>query len=317
MTASAPAPGVYTPVPTFFKSGSKGKYELDIDTQVKHAAFLAENGIKGVVLLGSTGEMIHLTREERIELIAGVKKGLTELGHTKFEIYAGVAHNGIQDTIDEIEAVKKAGATYAMALAPNYFAPASTQASIIEWFTEVANASALPIVIYYFPGVSNGLLITPDTLAELSAHPNIVGVKLSHGDLSHYAQLALNPKVQANDFTTFTGLGQVLLPAISVGISATIDAISSAYPKSVVKLFNLALEGKTKEAQKIQYLVSRAEEIIVAKGPVGTKYAVAKALGYSKQAQLGRPPLSEPLTTAQIERFEPELEALAALEKSL
>jgi 2-keto-3-deoxy-L-rhamnonate aldolase len=318
MTVTAPAPGVYTPSPTFFKaSGAPGRQELDIETQVNHTIYLAENGIKGVVLLGSTGEMIHLTREERVALVAGTKKGLQAKGHGDFPILAGVAHHGVQDTIDEIKAMKEAGAVYAMALAPNYFAAKNTQQGLISWFVAVADEAVIPIVIYYFPGVSNGLRMTPETIAKLSAHPNIVGIKQSHGDVSDYAQIGLNPEVQKNDFAVMTGLGQLLLPAITVGITGTIDAMSGAYPKLLVKLYQLSVAGKIKEAQALQYVVARCEELVNTHGPVGSKHMVARVLGLSSEAELGRAPLNVALTSAQKDSFEAALREADALEKSL
>jgi 2-keto-3-deoxy-L-rhamnonate aldolase len=317
MTVTCPAPGVYTPSPTFFYAGENGRPAVDIDTQIKHTVFLADNGIRGAVLLGSTGEMIHMTRKERLDFVAAVKKGVEAHGHQDFAILAGVAHNGIEDTLEEVKGLKEAGATVAMVLAPNYFAGSTTQEGVLSWFRNVADESVLPIVIYYYPGVSNNLKIEPATLAALSAHPNIVGVKMSHGDVSHYAQLALDEDVQQNNFAVMTGLGQVLLPAISVGCSGTIDAMSGAFPKLVVKLFELAVQGNIKEAQKLQVVLSRVEEIIVAHGPVGTKYAISRALGYGKTAEVCRAPLDQTLTAAQKNKFNPAIDAAIALEKSL
>jgi len=316
MTFSAPPPGVFTPVPTFFKSsGPSGRQELDIDTQIKHAVHLAENGVKGAVILGSTGEMIHLTREERHAVVAGTIKGLKAQGHSDFLIYAGVAQNSVEDTLEDIKSLKNAGATVAMALAPNYFAPSTSQAGLLTWFNAVADESVLPIVIYYYPGVSNGLNIKVSTLAKLSEHPNIVGVKLSHGNVSEYAQLALDPKVQGNNFSVFTGLGQVLLPAISVGVTGTIDAMSGAFPKIVVKLFDLSIAGNFKEAQKLQYVLSRVEEIVVAFGPVGVKHTIKAVLGLGNGE--GRAPLNEVLSASQSQPFTQAIQDAVALEKSL
>lgn len=311
MVNLAPAGGVYTPVPTFFDAEGK----IDIDTQIKHAIFLADNGIDGIVILGSTGEMTHLSRKERFQVVSETVKGLKAAGKESFKVYAGVAHDGVDDTLEEIDAMKEAGATIAMALAPNYFAPSTSQEGIVSWFTQVADRSSLPIIIYYFPGVCNNLVITPATVAKLSQHPNIVGIKQSHGNVSEYAQIALSPVVQKQDFAVWTGLGQLLLPAISVGVTGTIDAISGAFPKTLAKLYKLSVEGKTAEAQKLQYTVSKIEEIIVKHGPVGTKYAIHAATGFG--IPVGRAPLDVALVSTQIAPFEEPLAEAIKLEKSL
>lgn len=314
--ANPPTPGVYTPSPTFFKkNGKTGREEVDIETQVKHTIFLADNGIKGVVLLGSTGEMIHMTRKERIDFVAGVKKGLQEKGYGSYPVLAGVAHNGVEDSIEECKAMKEAGAEYAMVLAPNYFAGATSQEGLVAWFNAVADESPLPVIIYYFPGVSNNLRMTPKTFEKLAAHPNIVGTKLSHGNVSEFAQIALNPAVQQSGFSTMTGLGQILVPAMTVGITGTIDAVSGALPKTLVKLYELGVAGKVQEAQKIQYTVARIADIIGQYGPVGTKHLITKVLGYGNPS--GRAPLNVDLTAAQAGEYEDAINAGIALEKTL
>lgn len=312
-----PKPGVYTPSPTFFKTEDSARPQADVATQVKHTKFLADNGVDGVVLLGSTGEMIHMTRKERVDFIAGVQKGLENEGLGDYPIIAGVAQHGIEDTLVDISEYKKAGAKWAMVLAPNYFAPSTTQKGLIKWFNAVADESELPVLIYYFPGVSNNIKMTPETFETLSKHENIVGCKMSHGDCNQYTQVSLNPEIQKQNFTCMTGLGQLLLPAMSVGIDGTIDAMSGIFPKTLKKLFTLAQKGEvTKEVQSIQYTVSRVEEIVAAFGPIGIKYTVKKVLGMGEN-DYGRAPLSEALTAEQTAPFEQAIQNAIKLENSL
>ncbi len=84
-------------VPTFFKND----FSIDYESQINHARFLHENGIAGLVIMGSTGEAAHLTRQERASVIKAVHEALPQI-----VIIAGVAQNSIQDTIDEIDSVK-------------------------------------------------------------------------------------------------------------------------------------------------------------------------------------------------------------------
>lgn len=148
---TSPPTGVYVPVPTFFHSasGSSGlQAKVDIDTQVKHSIFLAKNGIRGLVLLGSTGEAIHLTRAERFDLVAGVRKGLDEAGYKDYPIMAGVLTNGIDETLEWLQDYAKAGAQWGLVLVPGYFGSAANQENIKEWYTVIADNSPLPILMY-------------------------------------------------------------------------------------------------------------------------------------------------------------------------
>lgn len=137
---------------------------------------------------------------------------------------------------------------------------------------------------YHYPGVSNNVKVVPSTFATLSKHPNIVGCKLSHGDVSYHAQIASNPSIDHTHFHTFTGLGQQLLPVISIGCAGTIDGTAGFFPKSVVHLYNISIkdnptETEVKERRLLQYKVSSVEELVVKFGTVGVKEAVSRILG--------------------------------------
>lgn len=147
----APPMGVFVPVPTFFKPESAASQstqpEVDVETQVKHSIFLARNGIRGLVILGSTGEAVHLNRQERFDLVRGVRDGLEDAGFKDFPIMAGVLTNGIDETLEGLEDYKKAGAQWGLALVPGYFGTAASQSNIQAWYVTVANKSPLPIIM--------------------------------------------------------------------------------------------------------------------------------------------------------------------------
>lgn len=150
VTNSVPPPeGVFVPVPTFFKSAKPPALQapLDVETQCRHSVHLAQNGIRGLVLLGSTGEAIHLSRAERFELISGVRKGLTEAGYPEYPIIAGILTNSVDDALEWLGDAKKAGAQWGLVLAPGYFGGAANQENLREWYRLVAGASPIPILM--------------------------------------------------------------------------------------------------------------------------------------------------------------------------
>jgi len=287
--ATPPPAGVYVPVPTFFVSKKAANYSpiaapLDLRTQAAHSIHLAKCGIKGLVILGSTGEEVHLTNKERFEVLSFVRKELDNAGFKDYPIIAGTATQNIEETVDQLKSANEAGIQWGLCLVPGYFAGASTQEGIIQWFKAVADQSPIPIMVYHYPSVSNNVKVIPTTFATLSKHPNIVGCKLSHGDVSYHAQIGANPKIDHSHFHTFTGLGQQLLPIISLGCAGTIDGSAGFFPKSVVHLYNLSMkdnptEREVKERRLLQYKVSAAEEIVVKFGTVGIKEAISRLLG--------------------------------------
>ncbi len=182
-TAVIPPKGVFVPTPTFFLPASASPKSLqapvDTETQIAHSLFLARAGITGLTLLGSTGEAVHLSRSERSALISAVRKALDNDGFQDYPIMAGVLTNGeLDDTLQWLDDYAKAGAQWGLVLAPGYFGPAVPQEGLIEWFTAVADRSPIPILVYNYPGVSNGVQVLPETYRALAQHPRIVGCKM-------------------------------------------------------------------------------------------------------------------------------------------
>ncbi|KAI9779050.1 MAG: hypothetical protein M1839_007716 [Geoglossum umbratile] len=292
--ATPPPPGIYVPVPTFFLTSAS--QPLDLSAQSSHALHLANSHITGLVLLGSMGEAVHLTNLERVTVVRHVRQSLERAGYNDYPLIAGTATHNVEDTVVQLTEAQGAGAKWGLVLAPGYFANCVTQDGVEAWYRAVADKSPLPIMV-----VSNNVTITPQTFAHLATHPNIVGCKLSHGDLSHHAQIASSPSVDHAAFATFTGLGQQLTSALTVGCAGAIDGLSGVFPRTMVHLFRLASSGEnTREVRRLQYIVSTANEMIVKHGAVGIKEAVRRVLGFGARDGM-RPPLAGGLPGGEAE----------------
>lgn len=306
--------GIYTPIPTFFKLDSK--YTLDLETQVEHAKFLYKNDINGLVVCGSMGECVHLTAQERHGVVAAIREAIPD---ENFKLIAGAPPLGsIQEAIEESKHAADAGANFIILLVPGYFGPALiSQQGIIDYFTQVADQSALPVMTYNYPGTCNNVTITIDTYEILSQHPNIVGTKLTHFNLDLYTLVGKNSTIcKTNNFRPFTGLGQILIPALSVGIYGAIDGLSALFPKVMVRLYNLCKDGRTSEASDLQYLVTKADMMILELNVVGIKYAIKQIHNFGDRLT-GRPPLSKEIDIEAYKKFQPDIEALLKIENSL
>jgi dihydrodipicolinate synthase/N-acetylneuraminate lyase len=163
-------------VPTFFASQSASNYDpvnnpLDLETQTKHSLFLVKGGVRGLVILGSTGEAIHLTNKERNELISSQRKELDNAGFKDRPIIAGTATQNIEETLIQLEDAKKAGAEYGMVLTPGYFASAASQQGIAKWFEAVADKSPIPIMMYVSSQISSEQALMHQTAITTLASP--------------------------------------------------------------------------------------------------------------------------------------------------
>ncbi|KAM7196278.1 hypothetical protein V8F20_007118 [Naviculisporaceae sp. PSN 640] len=311
-----PPKGVWVPVPTFFQSPTPSTIQpaLDIHAQQAHALFLADRGITGLVLLGSTGEAIHLTRSERSELISSVRSHLDKHGYPDYPIMAGVLTSGeIEETVQWLDDVASAGAQWGLVLVPGYFGNAAKQEDLVEWFRIIADRSKIPVLVYNYPGVTNGVVVQPETYPLLAQHAKIVGCKMSHGNVSHHVQVSLDPEIDHDKFRVFSGFGQQLGPIVSYGAAGVIDGMAAFYPKTVVRLFNLVSELDTgnvdqsiardvkAEITRLQFVVSRAEEFVVRHGLVGIKEAVWRVTKLGIQGS-GRLPIRGSLTDEEWEK---------------
>lgn len=152
MIAGPPPAGVYVPVPTFFVSRTAHNYNavaapLDLETQARHSLHLAKSGITGLVVLGSTGEAVHLSNKERFEVLSAVRKAFDEGGFKEYPLIAGTAAQNIEEVVEQLKSAREAGCQWGLCLVPGYFAGASTQEGIIQWFTAVADQSPIPVMM--------------------------------------------------------------------------------------------------------------------------------------------------------------------------
>ena len=304
--------GIYTPVPTFYTPEG----EIDLDTQVQHAQFLHQGGVNGLVVCGSMGEAINLTRDERVATVLAVRQAI---GDPKFKIIAGTPPCGVKDTVEEISQYHQVGADFAIVLAPGYYGPRLVaQSGIVDYFTAVADQSKLPVIIYNFPGVSNGVDMDVDTFVALLNHPQLAGVKITHVNMDKY--IAIMGKLRQagvhNRFRAFTGLGQILVPSMAVGAFGAIDGLSGVFPKSMVKLFELYKQGKLEEANELQAIVTEANNMVLNLNLVGIKTALSKYYGWGKTV-VGRAPLNVAIDAKVWAKYEPALKVLEETEKSL
>ena len=164
--------GIHVPSLTFFATSSK--QEIDWDTQNKHLRFLIASGVHGIVLAGTNGEAITLSRTEKSELVRATREAARDLGVPNLPISLGTSGTSTRDVLDDCTAAKEAGADFALVLVPSFFHFAMTKDAICEFFEEVADASPVPVVIYNFPGVAAGLNVDSTMLDRLAKHEHII-----------------------------------------------------------------------------------------------------------------------------------------------
>ncbi|EMD33973.1 hypothetical protein CERSUDRAFT_86739 [Gelatoporia subvermispora B] len=308
MTPATPPPsGVYVPAVLFFDENE----EFDVPSIQAHVLRLAQGGVTGILVQGSNGEAQHLSHDERKAAIRLTRQTLDENGFPHVVVIAGTGGQSTRETKKLCADAAEAGAAYCLVLTPGVWPPQMTPANILRFHREVADASPIPTMIYNFPVVTAGLDLTSDIIYELAQHPNIVGTKLSCGNIGKVHRLASS--VPSTKFATFPGVSEVFLQGLVSGSAGVIGALPNIAPKAHAELYRLYKAGKLEEATRIQAMLGHADWELRKLGSIGgIKAAVSKYFGYGKPVVRG--PLSSPnMETASIGR----LEELIAFEKAL
>lgn len=291
--------------------------EIALDAQTKYFHYLSTTGIAGLIVLGSNAEAFLLTPSERRTLISNARAAIGP----SFPLMAGVSGNSTKQVLENIKEAVEAGADYGLLLPASYFGKATTPSVIERFYTEVAEKSELPIVIYNFPGVCNGVDLDSDMIAKLAKKlpGKIVGVKLTCGSVAKVMRLAaVLPK---SEFANFGGQSDFLIGGLASGSSGCICAFGNVMPKSIVKIYNLYQEGKVEEAMQLHQKAALAEQSIKS-GIAATKYAAslhtAKAAGIANAEQLLKPrtPYEAPGEAAK-KMIRDTTEAMGQIESSL
>lgn len=314
-THSYPVPqaGCYVPAITFFDPVTD---KLCLTEQAQYYRYLATTGLTGLVILGTNAETFLLTRDERRTLLQLARESLPQ----GFPIIAGVGGHSTAQVLEYISDAHEAGADYALVLPCAYFGKQTTPTVVKNFFNQVAQESPLPIILYNFPAVCNGLDLDSDIMTELAhANPNIVGVKLTCGSVAKITRLAAT--FAPTRFAVFGGQSDFLVGGLAAGSAGCIAAFGNIFPKTIVKIFDLWRMGKYDQALALQRLAAHAESPTKA-GIANTKYAAAiftaKKAGIANAEVLLRPrrPYEEP-TEAQKSKIREVMEPLDEVEMSM
>ena len=229
---------------------------------------LNQVALAGYTVCGSTGETPLLTPEERLQVCEWVREASAD-GKI---LIAGVGAESVHQTVLLANRAAEIGYHAALVLTPHYYAAQmhrpETQAL---YFRSVADRSKLPVILYNIPQVTCYDLPV-DAIAELSEHPNIIGLKDSSGNMP---KLAETTKAVKPDFQVLTGSGGHLFEALKLGASGAILAIADALPYACITIWEAFRRREYEAAQDWQARIAPASAAVPAKhGIAGLKYAM-------------------------------------------
>lgn len=285
--------GIYPPLPAFFDAND----ELDLDTLWRHIHRLEGSEIAGYVVMGTNGEAVHLSSDERVRVIEVAR----EAAGSDAQMLAGCGEQSTRATIANCRRAAQAGADAALVLPPFYFKSRMDTTALLAHYRAIADSSPLPIVIYNMPGSTAGLDLDAGIICSLAEHPNIIGVKDSAGNIAKLAQIVARAP---SDFSVLAGSAGYLLPALVVGAVGAIAALANIFPREVCLVQELFEAGELEAARLLQARLIPANTAVTATYSVpGLKAALEITASYG-----GRPrsPL-QPLTNAERKNVEAAL----------
>lgn len=260
--------GILPPVTTPFNE----RGDVDYAALSSNIARYNETGLVGYVALGSNGEAVHLTADERRRVIETVKRAASR-DHT---IVAGVNELSTRAAIEAARAAADLGADAVLVVTPYYYKSSMTQEALARHFTEVADRSPLPVLIYNVPQ-NTGVTIESATIAVLAAHQNIIGVKDSSGNMGAISETI---RCSPASFAVMVGNGSILYPSLAMGATGAVLGVACAAPRACVDVYLAAKAGDHERARELQNRLAPLSHIVTAGlGVPALKFAM-ETLGY-------------------------------------
>jgi 4-hydroxy-tetrahydrodipicolinate synthase len=278
--------GAYTAMVTPLKDNG----DVDYDGFRKLVNFQVDEGIDGLLPLGTTGETPTLDDNEDEQLI----KIAVEENKGRVPLVIGAGSNSTKHMEAYVKRAGDLGADAALVVTPYYNKP--NDSGLIKHF-EIAAATGLPIIIYNIASRTGRNIPTP-LMEKLAAIPGIAGVKEASGDITQMMevidQIARPRKNTANPFWVLSGDDGITLPLVAIGGDGLISVISNLVPKKVKALVSACLSGNFEEGRKHHYeLLPLMKAAFLEVNPVPIKAAMNWAGLPSGPTRLPLGPLAE------------------------
>jgi 4-hydroxy-2-oxoglutarate aldolase len=168
------------------------------------------------------------------------------------------------------------GADAVLVITPHYYRAAITQDALVSYYTAVADASPVPVLLYSMPALT-GIKIEPETVARLGEHENIIGVKDSSNDVAGFAATV---KLCPPEFAVLTGNGTVFLDALRAGATGAILAVGCVVPEICVAIYDAFDKGDEERATLLQAKLTPLATAVTTKYGIGGLKAALDLAGY-------------------------------------
>jgi len=258
---------------------------VDFKSLEKLVEHIISGGVDYIVVLGTTGESVTLSKDEKKAVI----NFMTDTVDKRIPVVVGVGGNNTQEILSTISTTDFDNVDAILSVSPYYNKP--SQAGIFLHFQAIANASPVPVIIYNVPARTGSNITTDTTLKLANECKNIVATKEASGNFAQIMQII---KQKPKNFQVISGDDALTLPMVALGASGVISVVANAFPKEFSAMVNLALKGEMAKAAVLHYKLLDVIDALFEEGsPSGVK-AVLEILKIGRNnVRLPLAPVSE------------------------
>lgn len=244
-----------------------------------------DGGVESLITMGTTGESVTLTHEEKYKVI----QFTIDRARRRAQIVVGIGGNNTSELIDELKALNPKGIDAILSSSPAYNKP--SQEGIYQHYMALAEHSPLPIIIYNVPGRTSSNILANTTIRLAKASEIFCGIKEASGDLAQATQILCD---RPNHFLVLSGDDPLALALIGIGGDGVISVIANAYPNEFSKMIRLSLNGEFKEAQALNMKLFNLHKWLYIDGnPAGIKAACSQLGLCENQLRLPLVPMNK------------------------
>ncbi len=239
---------------------------IDFEALGRMADHVIDGGVEYIVALGTTGESVTLSKEEKKEVVEHV----IHAADKRVPVVMGISSNDTYHLQETIKHTDLSGIAAVLSVAPYYNKP--SQKGLYEHFSVVSKVSPVPVILYNVPSRTSSN-INAETITWLASnHKNIIGVKEASGNLIQIMQIIKN---KPDHFHVISGDDTFTLPMIYLGGSGAISVVANSYPQEYSNMVRAALKKDFKKANELHYLLLDYISALFEEGsPTGIKAAL-------------------------------------------
>ena len=246
---------------------------IDYNAFARLLDWQCDEGIDALVVCGTTGESSTLTDDEHRQAIDFAVKHV----NGRVPVIAGTGSNDTDYALDLTRHACESGADGVLVVTPYY--NKATQKGLIRMFSEIADVSTAPVILYNVPS-RTGCNIEPATVAALAEHPNISGIKEASGDISKIADIMA---LCGDKIDLYSGNDDQIVPILSLGGKGCISVLSNPLPRKTTEICRKFFAGDVAGAAKLQLeLLPLIRALFREVNPIPVKSAMA-AMGFCEE----------------------------------